>query len=214
MKLELKIKHKGLILVAVPLLFELIFLAVLSGLLRQAEYKTWQEMHSKTVVYESGNLSRQFHDAGIAMGGYALTKSPLFRERFDSIVSSIPREFKHMQKLVGRNPSLKESLQRLEHYTNSGLKLLSKAREAIENGSEGISRVRGLYSEMKSVNKNISSELDFLTEESRKIEEDGPNARKRSDFFVKGFLTAGVLFNVGLTFFLSHFFSKIGRAHV
>lgn len=208
MQVELKIKHKGLILVAVPLLFELVFLAVLSGLLRQADYKTWQEMHSKTVVYESSALSRLFHDAGIAMGGYALTKSPLFRERFDSIVSSIPREFKHLQKLVGRNSSQKGSLKRLETYTNSGLHLLSTARDAIEIGGEGVSRVRSLYSEMKGVSKNISTELDNLTAESRKIEEDGPNARKQSDQMVRIFLAIGVLFNIGLAFVLSYFFSN------
>ncbi len=208
MQVELKIKHKGLILVAVPLLFELVFLAVLSGLLRQADYKTWQEMHSKTVVYESSALSRLFHDAGIAMGGYALTKSPLFRERFDSIVSSIPREFKHLQKLVGRNSSQKGSLKRLETYTNSGLHLLSTARDAIEIGGEGVSRVRSLYSEMKGVSKNISTELDNLTAESRKIEEDGPNARKQSDQMVRVFLAIGVLFNIGLAFVLSYFFSN------
>ena len=208
MRLELKIKHKGLILVAVPLLFELVFLAVLSGLLRQAEYKTWQEMHSKTIVYESGALSRLFHDAGIAMGGYALTKSPLFRERFDSIVASIPREFKHLQKLVGRNASQKGSVKRLESYTNSGLKLLSSARDAIELGGEGIPRVRSLYSEMKGVSKKINDELDSLTAESRKIEEEGPSARKQSDQLVRVFLAVGVLFNIGLTFLLSYFFSN------
>ncbi len=65
-KLSLQLKDKALILVAVPLLFELIFVASLTVLLRQAETETLRESHSKLILAESNSVLRNFIDAGMA----------------------------------------------------------------------------------------------------------------------------------------------------
>src|SRR5919201_1100386 len=76
-KVNLKLSHKGLIIVAIPLIFEIIFLLTLSALLRQAEIEVQRQIRSKAIISQANTLSKLFYDAGVAMGGYSITKSPL-----------------------------------------------------------------------------------------------------------------------------------------
>ena len=50
LNLQLKISHKGFILVLVPLVFELVFLIVLSVLLQQAEVEVQRQVRSKAII--------------------------------------------------------------------------------------------------------------------------------------------------------------------
>ena len=72
--ISLKIVHKGAILVLVPLIFELFFLAVLTELLHQAELEVQRQVRSKAIISQANTLSKLFYDAGVAMGGYSITK--------------------------------------------------------------------------------------------------------------------------------------------
>ncbi len=80
LRFNLKIVHKGAILVLVPLLFELVFLAVLTELLHRAEVEVQRQVRSKAIISQANTLSKLFYDAGVAMGGYSITKSPLFSD--------------------------------------------------------------------------------------------------------------------------------------
>lgn len=57
LNLQLKISHKGFILVLVPLVFELVFLIVLSVLLQQAEVEVQRQVRSKAIISQANALS-------------------------------------------------------------------------------------------------------------------------------------------------------------
>lgn len=88
--LQLKISQKGFILVLVPLVFQLFFLIGLSVLMQQSELEVQKQIRSKAIITRANSLSKLFYDAGVAMGGYSITKSPLFADRYDKIVRQIP----------------------------------------------------------------------------------------------------------------------------
>ncbi len=209
MRLTLNLKHKGLILVAVPLLFELAFIAILTALLNESERQVYREMHSKNVIYEAGNLTRLFHDCGIAMAGYGLTKSPMFEEKYQDMIQDIPRAFDKMKRLVGDNPEQQASLRHLEDCTSRGLTLLAQAKGSIDEGSgtSGLSAVRNMYGEMKTITSEMGDELKKLTAESREIEKEGPGAQNQVRQLIKFFIVVAVVFNVLLSLWLAYFFT-------
>lgn len=214
MRLNLKLSHKGLILVSVPLIFELIFLATLTALLRQAEIEVQRQVRSKAIISQANTLSKLFYDAGVAMGGYSITKSPLFSDRYDKIVHQIPQDLEELSTLVGDNARQQQILQNLKKITTDGLAILTEAKAAIEDNRVDVAqfRARHMYKEIRSLADRLQDELRGLTEDERKIESEGPEAQNRSRAMVKMFLVIGVVFNVLLAVALALFFSRgIGK---
>jgi PAS domain S-box-containing protein len=214
LRLNLKLSHKGLILVSVPLIFELIFLATLTALLRQAEIEVQRQVRSKAIISQANTLSKLFYDAGVAMGGYSITKSPLFSDRYDKIVRQIPQDLNELKNLVGDNARQQQILQNLQGITVTGLKILGEAKSAIDDNRVDVAqfRARHMYKEIRSLADRLQDELRGLTEDERKIESEGPEAQNRSRATVKLFLVVGVVFNVLLAVALALFFSRgIGK---
>lgn len=214
MRLNLKLSHKGLILVSVPLIFELIFLLTLTMLLRQAEIEVQRQIRSKAIISQANTLSKLFYDAGVAMGGYSITKSPLFSDRYDKIVRQIPQDLNELKSLVGDNPRQQKILDNLAEITVTGLKILGEAKAAIDDNRVDVAqfRARHMYKEIRSLADRLQDELRGLTEDERKIESESPEVQNRNRATVKLFLVVGVVFNILLAVALALFFSRgIGR---
>lgn len=213
-RVNLKLSHKGLILVSVPLLFELIFLLTLTMLLRQAEIEVQRQIRSKAIISQANTLSKLFYDAGVAMGGYSITKSPLFSDRYDKIVRQIPQDLNELKSLVGDNPRQQKILENLADITVTGLKILGEAKAAIDDNRVDVAqfRARHMYKEIRSLADRLQDELRGLTEDERKIESESPEVQNRNRATVKLFLVVGVVFNILLAVALALFFSRgIGR---
>jgi len=131
--LQFKISQKGFILVLVPLAFQMVFLIVLSVLLQQSEVEVQRQIRSKAIISRSNALSKLFYDAGVAMGGYSITKSPLFADRYDKIVRQIPVDMEELKEEVGDNPKQQLIVARLQTITAKGVKLLGEAKAEIDN---------------------------------------------------------------------------------
>jgi PAS domain S-box-containing protein len=198
----------------VPLLFELIFLLTLTMLLRQAEIEVQRQIRSKAIISQANTLSKLFYDAGVAMGGYSITKSPLFSDRYDKIVRQIPQDLNELKSLVGDNPRQQKILENLADITVTGLKILGEAKAAIDDNRVDVAqfRARHMYKEIRSLADRLQDELRGLTEDERKIESESPEVQNRNRATVKLFLVVGVVFNILLAVALALFFSRgIGR---
>lgn len=208
--LQLKISHKGFILVLVPLVFELVFLIVLSVLLQQAEYEVQRQVRSKAIISQANALSKLFYDAGVAMGGYSITKSPLFSDRYDKIVRQIPLDLQELKGLVGDNDKQQVILGRLQTITSDGLKILGEAKAAIDDNRVDVAqfRARHMYKQIRQLADQLQDELKGLTEDERKIESESPEQQNRSRAAVKMFLVFGVVLNIAIAFLLLYYFLR------
>lgn len=209
-RVNLKIVHKGAILVLVPLFFELIFLGVLTELLHRAEVEVQRQVRSKAIISQANTLSKLFYDAGVAMGGYSITKSPLFSDRYDKIVRQIPEDLEELRKLVGDNPKQKQILENLQKITVTGLKILGEAKSAIDDNRVDVAqfRARHMYKEIRSLADKLQDELRGLTEDERRIEQESPEKQNRSRTILKVFLVGGVVANILIAFVLLWFFTR------
>jgi PAS domain S-box-containing protein len=208
--LDLKISHKGFILVLVPLVFELIFLIVLSVLLQNAETEVQRQVRSKAIISQANALSKLFYDAGVAMGGYSITKSPLFSDRYDKIVRQIPSDLVELKALVGDNEKQQAILVRLQAITSDGLKILGEAKAAIDDNRVDVAqfRARHMYKQIRQLADQLQDELKGLTEDERKLESLSPEEQNRSRTMVKVSLVIGVVLNIAIAFGLLYYFLK------
>jgi len=72
----LKLSHKAIILVAVPLVFELVFVAILASLLHQAETEALAAERSREVMSGVNHLSKLMQEAGITLYTIRNSSSP------------------------------------------------------------------------------------------------------------------------------------------
>jgi PAS domain S-box-containing protein len=207
---KLKLLHKGLILVLVPLAFELIFLAALKTLMDQADVEVQRQIRSKEVIAQANSFGKLFYDVGVAMGGYSITKSPLFSDRYDKIIRQIPQDLENLKNLVGDNPRQQQTLQNLGKITATGLQLLGEAKSAIDQNQVDVAqfRARHMYKEIRALADRLQDELRALTEDERKIESETPETRNRSRIYVRVSLVVGLTLNIVIAGVAALFFSR------
>jgi len=168
-KKSLSISSRGFILILVPLLFQIGLLFLLAVQLHNAEEEVNRQVRSKAIISQANALSKLFYDAGVAMGGYSITKSPLFSERYNKICRQIPIDLAELKKLVGDNPKQQAIIKRLEQITRDGLKILNEAKNAIDDNRVDVSqfRARHMYKQIRTLADNLQDELKGLTADER-----------------------------------------------
>lgn len=209
-RLNLKIVHKGAILVLVPLVFELIFICVLTGLVQGAEQEIKQQVRSKAIISQSNTLSKSIYDAGVALVGYSVTKSALFDERFNKVVKQIPEDLDELRSIVGENPRQQDVVENIKKITMNGVEMLNQTKSAIDSNRVDIAhfRARHMYKEMRNIADNLQEELKQLTETERKIERESPEKQSRSRTILLVFIFGGVITNIVIALLLLWFFAR------
>lgn len=205
--LNLSLSHKGLILVAVPLVFELIFVGTLVMALKRAEHEIWRENHAKSVLSESNTLLKNFMDSGLALYMYGTTGADTALERYKELSTEIPQQIYRLKVLLRDSPNPRESLARLQKVGNHATELLAQGSEIIAD-SRAAKRLAQDRDTMEKVLSELTSELRTFVKEQEKAEQIDPRAEARSRDFVIFCLSAGISLNVILAISLALYFNR------
>ncbi|PZM81167.1 MAG: hypothetical protein DKT66_18255 [Candidatus Melainabacteria bacterium] len=207
MKVSLQLKDKALILVAVPLAFQLVFVATLTVLLRQAETATLRESHSKLILAESNSVMRSFADAGMALYMYQLSGSQSSLERFQDLCKSIPAQIKTLRVMLRDSPNQTESLNRVERVSNAGLKILGQASMLLSDG-QSVSQLKNSRQELNNMIQELMSEIQRFSKEQEKAEHVNPEGAAQAKELVVRWLAVGVMVNIIIAVLLALYFNK------
>ena len=209
MQIAPRISQRTLLLIAVPLVFQLLFVHILLDLLSQSEIETTNEQHAKDVIYEADALNSRFTDAGFAMGGYSITKNKLFLHLYDEIAATIPARFKKLGELIGDNPPQQKMLRELEDEWQSMGETLKVAKHAVDASTVDDRSIdeKQLYAELKAGRAKLNRTTEELVSANQDIKQKMPGLERRSrDKFVI-YLICGVVLSAALTVLLAHLFS-------
>ncbi len=205
--LNLRIPHKGLILVSVPLIFELVFVGALAKMLHDAEVQLKDEERARLIVSYMNELSRTIEDGAVALARYSTTGDPLHIHKYNEIVSNNTRIFQQLKDLVKNSPEDLATVRDLEQTTNEALNLLDKARHIFGGHANRLERIIYLPKLYKVADK-AKVRIDEIVEKYKKIELSGPPAQEKARRIIHDVLMAGVAFNVILALALAVFFAR------
>ncbi len=164
MQLGLKLSHKVLLLVVLPLVFELGLLAVLAVLLSKSEAETFREHHARAVIAESNALLKNFMDAGILFHLYKTTKNESFLQRQLELLDEIPKEFRSLKVMVADSPQQAKMLENFDKVCRKGLLLLSDARRVGGDDSSAF-RWQGANTELAEITDELVNGLRKFVKE-------------------------------------------------
>jgi signal transduction histidine kinase len=205
--LQLQLYQKGLILVAVPLIFELIFVGTLVLALKRAEYEIWRKQHANYVLTESNQLLQNFMSSGLSLYIYGTTGSDAALERYKDLSLEIPREISRLKVLLRDSPNQKGSLERIKGVGNRATELLAQGSEIIAD-SRAAKRLAQDREVMERMLSDLTGELRTFVREQEKAEQIDPQAEAKSRLLVIYCLGLGVVINMVIAVSLAIYFNK------
>ena len=204
---DLKLSHKALILVAVPLVAQLIFVASLMFVLVKAEHEIWRKSHSNTVLSEANALLNAFVNSTMAIYIYSTTGSDGALERYKELSQSIPKIIQQLKVDLRESPNKEKAAERIKDIGNHASELLSRGSEVVAD-AHAVRRIAEHREEMEKLMSVLTGELKTFIREQEKAEQIDPQDESNSRQMVKVCLFIGVVMNFILALFLAFYFNK------
>lgn len=205
---KLSLGQKGLVLVGLPLLFELVFVGMLAVLLKQSETEAALVARSKDKVATAGMVTKLFINAGASLAAYSIQKNPTLAEQYESSVEQIPVEIVKLKSLCVDNVRQLETLGAIERSTAGGIEIIRTLKRKMDgsNGSAfGGSELRSLK-KLNRLMSDLEAEVEEFMEEERRLTRSRPQIESRARHLVHIVLWTGTILNVLLAMIVAHLF--------
>lgn len=207
-QVQLKISHKGLILVAVPLIFEIVFVISLVHMLRTAEEVAAQTAHSKAVVACASDLDRTVGYAGYALSGWKATQSARFIKRYDSLVARAEVLRRNLTELCKDDDRLRRHAARLNELTVQVIMLTSNFCRPNDSAMLTLMDKATYLAQMQRSYEALTDETQKLIDEEEQVQAGGSTSELRSKTIINALIGIFLLVSIVLTIVLEVFFSK------
>ncbi len=195
---------------AVPLLLGLVYLAVLSALLENAQVVAEREYRSRTIVAEANQAQRDLFDAGSAIIAWNYMRNDVLRKRLDDAIAVIPERAAKLNALLKDDPSRAERLKAVEAQAQSVVTVLNWHKQRIEESPQDVYHFQfGKFrTQIEGSFKTYVDELHRLTSEERQIQDHLPTNVEGRKQELRLYILAGALLNLLLSLGVVVYFSR------
>lgn len=196
--IHLSLFQKGLIVAAVPLAFELLFIALLTWNLYQTEQAARKEEHAKLILADSNMVSACMYDAASTLVLYGLTKKPAAGEKFDRLMEEIRRRKKNLRDEVQENETERRLFVPVDRTSDELLTMLVSTKQSVDEGGRDLAVLSNLETRLgaqRSLHK-LMTEMNSFVEHARAVEKSAPGYRKTSKVLLWALLIGGALVSV------------------
>lgn len=204
--LNLKLAHKVLLLVTIPILFMIGFVAILADLQQKAEHAVRVERHWRDISAECNVLMNDFLRAGMVLYTYKLTGEEMMLQRFDTLTESIPEKLRSIKLLLRDSPDKAAAIAEIEQASNEALRIMTKARTKIGfsfKGDDSKPDQRILI-----VTANMVNHLGDFIKHMKETEHIDPRSEERARGLIGQWLIAGVALSIVLAIILAVTFNR------
>lgn len=204
--MRLTLSKKALILVTIPLVFEIIFVVVLVGMLQQVEVERQQEQHASAVATQANELLKLLLDAGTSSVIHHLTGSRSAKQRFDRCNKQIRTLGQDFRKLVQDHPKEAAAFEDIDRQYVFCMSSLRDANEHLQAGD----RLFGMkkWVEMQEHMNKLFASAGNLVDEQQEIQRvkslEQADARKNIMVWIIG----GVGLNIAIAISLAVYFNR------
>ncbi len=202
----LKLSQKGLILIAVPLIFELVSFGFLFVTLEQTERELKKEAYARAVSQHINAVIMLMTEASYALYLYGLLGRSEQLQRYRSAADQVPEEFRTLHMLLDRDSLQAPALTLMEETTTRGLAYLDEARAAARQ--RDVSSTFKYLSEVKELGEKISASMKTMSAVFRAREHSSSLAAEQSRQVLKWALILATVTSVALAVCLYLYFNQ------
>ena len=148
---RLSILKKGLLLVLVPLLFQLVFIGLANKSQQMHVDADQRANQAKEVLQRTQGLLAELVDIETGSRGYALTGNAVFADPYEHGIGELPLNIEKLRALVGDNPQQRAAIDLISIKIDVWLRWESENIRLIRTGSRSaaIARIATLFGKMK-----------------------------------------------------------------
>lgn len=184
--------QKAVILVAVPLTFELLLLGTVLGLLVQAEKEAKQANHAKAVIAKTNEVVQLLFDVGYAFVAYDAKTNSISGDRLNQVLDRTPKELSALAELVQAEPAHAALVHNVIDYTQENIRTVVARKKAIESG--GHLDLMEAFNLRQNLNETVQK-LDTIIRDEKAKQSDNEAADKLNAL-IKLALISGVATSV------------------
>ncbi len=205
---NLSITTKGLILVAVPLVFELAFVFILTSKMHEAEMEAKRSALARERVAHANTLMFHTFDATMCTGAYAMGKKRVYLLNSQIAIQNAKSELDQMKILCKDDPGLMRTVQELERCANNMLALLEEFKQQSSDEIIGFAQKISMYRKFNAGVIELGVPMRRLLLEQSKVDTVvlDEEAKKRQAF--ESVLWGGVYANLFMAVLLAMFFFR------
>lgn len=210
MTFKFSLSKKGLLLVAIPLAFELTFVCVLSFLLYTSDKEAARQARTKEIASTANNISRLFFDSISTLFLYAFSKDDLIGERCEKTIKKIRAQLLELKSLGSNYASLNKRFAKVEKAAEESINLLVEAKESIDEGGRKLGTMRGLEKKQRAqeCTDETVRELTEYTEEAIRLGKYDPKKIKQIRTLISNLLLLGLVVSIAMAIYIALFFSR------
>lgn len=205
---NLKLTFKGLILVAVPLVFELVLLGTLMWMLTQSEAESRRSEHARAIVWEITSLGSAFYDSAQALFAYRITKSESFARQYMTRRQDAFEELRALNRLAAQDPRELSAAKRVTITANTILTVMDQTKAAMDKSQIVDLGLLERRNEFEQLSMQLNQEVASLFKTEREVARaENQEALEHSRAMVKLAILAGLATNILLAVALAIFFN-------
>lgn len=207
-----KVWHKGLMVVVVPLLFQVLFLSVLNTMIAKSQLEASQEMQSMKISCEANKLYK--NTVSLGTSGIASYLGKGNAEDAKNYKLAVTHSLEHFCNLFEAERTDQVASRQLRHIFHESNKLLILTGMLMLEPSPDFSKLNdliGLSKKANTIQKNLSSVsgcLLGLLDYQKQIELKSPKRRAQTNHSIEILVLGAVAVSVLLSLFLGLFFSR------
>ncbi|CAN5575707.1 hypothetical protein BH11CYA1_BH11CYA1_21010 [soil metagenome] len=212
MRFDLKISQIGWILVGVPLVFELLFVGLLTYSVHQAELEIKRQEHAKDVVYCSSSAATYATQCAVNVGAYSVSRAEHFKDMFQENKAKTVEAFNQLESLLesSSDADYLNTAREARAAANAGTQLLEEVIDSVDQGqgSRNVLLSHGRMANVKKIIDRLHIKLKSIVRDQAAATADSPNREAQFRRLTEIFLIAGIAANVLIAFGLAYFFSR------
>jgi signal transduction histidine kinase len=196
--LQLTISQKGVLLVCVPLVFQLVFLGAFGWLLHQSREEAAAASRSREIVAETDRMLKSMYFSGSALASFAMEKNADMDKNYEECERQTWESFHKLEKLTADDPAQTAILARLQPKMKKALDILKTTRESLEDRMSAFAFVK-----THRLTKRIAELIEEMVVMTQEIADRERDKRKeviaaRAERNVQIMLSAGIALDVVL----------------
>ncbi len=208
--MRLNLKQKGLIIVAIPLVWEGLFVLFLYLMLEDAENKVNKETKSRIVLQEVNNISKNMFDSASHLVAWNFTHRREELQRFDNTMLSIADSIDNLKALSADNPIRAEHAKKLEFHGKATMRNLIAHREKMVGDASKV-YTPNFQQFRRDFGKDFDpflKEAQILANEEERVQKQVPQAVEARKTSLRIFLITGFAINVIAAIAVALYFNR------
>jgi signal transduction histidine kinase len=208
--MTMTLSKKVFVLVALPVVFQIIFVVTLSGLLVRSNEVARREAMAKDVIANSNELGKLLYDQAMTASRYVATRDPVSVKHFQKLKLEIQSKLHYLGTKLANDPANLEHVLKMNQtykQVDSTISTLVSDSGQLREPASALANVE-LRKEVGDYTNRFLASGQSLTEAMKSIERESPEAEAQSNLAVMIWLAAGVILNIILAFSLAYYFNR------